>query len=156
MPRQLCLCRIGHEAKRTQIEAKLLRETAHPLQRAVQPCRLPIAGAAQFSDQPLRLSKRIGAHQDTAIRIGLARSDQLADLLLDRGMTEYGESKSCFRDEDVAGCRDEWKAGRIGPALVVARDDHPFACIFEQYLRRTQYVDRKSTRLNSSHKCASR
>src|SRR3546814_8064609 len=55
-------------------------------------------------------------------------------------MTEYGESKSCFRDEDVAGCRDEWKAGRIGPALVVARDDHPFACIFEQYLRRTQYV----------------
>src|SRR3546814_11405671 len=83
-----------------------------------------------------------------------------------------GESKSCFRDEDVAGCRDEWKAGRIGPALVVARDDHPFAFIFEQYLRRTQYVtgwqigrihsarqpkrlaigeDRKSTRLNSSH-----
>src|SRR3546814_2564450 len=55
-------------------------------------------------------------------------------------MTEYGESKSGFRDEDVAGCRDEWKAGRIGPALVVARDDHSFACIFEQYLRRAQYV----------------
>src|SRR3546814_10835702 len=64
---------------------------SHPLQRAVQPYRPPITGAAQFSDQPLRLSKRIGAHQDTAIRIGLARSDQLADLLLDRGMTEYGE-----------------------------------------------------------------
>src|SRR3546814_2925668 len=88
LPRQLCLCRIGHEAQRTQIDAKLLIETAHPLQRAVQPYRLPITGAAQFSDQPLRLSKRIGAHQDTAIRIGLARSDQLADLLLDRGMTD--------------------------------------------------------------------
>src|SRR3546814_10562737 len=94
LPRQLCLCRIGHEAQRTQIDAKLLIETAHPLQRAVQPYRLPITGAAQFSDQPLRLSKRIGAHQDTAIRIGLARSDQLADLLLDRGMTEYGESRT--------------------------------------------------------------
>src|SRR3546814_7611450 len=109
------------------IDAKLLIETAHPLQRAVQPYRLPITGAAQFSDQPLRLSKRIGAHQDTAVRIGLARSDQLADLLLHRGMTEYGESKSCIRDEDVAGCRDEWMAGRIGPALVVARSAHLLA-----------------------------
>src|SRR3546814_2379119 len=55
-------------------------------------------------------------------------------------MTEYGESKSGFRDEDVAGGRDEGKAARFGPALVVARDDHSFACIFEQYLRRAQYV----------------
>src|SRR3546814_11199846 len=96
------------------IDAKLLIETAHPLQRAVQPYRLPITGAAQFSDQPLRLSKRIGAHQDPAIRIGLARSDQLAAPLLARGMTEYGESKSCFRDEDDHGCRDEGTAGRRG------------------------------------------
>src|SRR3546814_1895867 len=28
----------------------------------------------------------------------------------------------------------------MGPGLVVARDDHPLACIFEQYLRRTEYV----------------
>src|SRR3546814_16556911 len=44
LPRQLCLCRIGHEAQRTQIDAKLLIETAHQLQRAVQPYRLPITG----------------------------------------------------------------------------------------------------------------
>src|SRR3546814_1038925 len=66
LPRQLCLCRIGHEAPRTQIDAKLLIETAHPLQRAVQPYRLPITGAAQFSDQPLRLSKRIRSEEHTS------------------------------------------------------------------------------------------
>src|SRR3546814_2576391 len=104
------------------VDAKLFIETAHPLQRAVQPYRLLITGASQFSDQPLCLAKRIGAHQHTAIRIGLARGYQLADLLLDRGMAEDGESERRFGYENIAGCRDEWKAGRIGPALGIGRE----------------------------------
>ncbi len=53
-------------------------------------------------------------------------------------MAEDGQAERRLGDEDVAGHRLERRAGRIGPALVVARDDDPLAGMLEHDLGRAE------------------
>jgi hypothetical protein len=68
------------------------------------------------------------------------RCDQLVDLVAGVGVAKYREPEGGFGDEHVALYRLERRAGRIGAALVIARDDDPLAAIFEQDLRGAEHV----------------
>ena len=53
---------------------------------------------------------------------------------------EHRQGEGRLGDEDVAGHRLEGRAGRIGPALEVARDDDALALVCQHCLRRAQDV----------------
>src|SRR5262245_24492431 len=101
---------------------------------------LLIASAAQFHDDALRLAQRIGADQYAAPRLGAQAMEQPVDLAASVGMTKHRQAERRVADEYVAGRHDEGRAGRIGPALIVARDDHSLAAILEDNLRRAQHM----------------
>ena len=96
------------------------------------------ASAAQFSDDTLRLAKRIGTDNDAAIRIGFARGEQFGNLALNRWMREYGQAKGRLCNQNVASNRFERRAGGVETPLIIPRHHHPLARMLKQDLRRTQ------------------
>src|SRR5918993_4891976 len=66
--------------------------------------------------------------------------EQPVDLAAGVRMAENGQAEGRLGDEDVAGHRLERSAGRVLSALVVAGNDHPFARMFEDDLRRSEDV----------------
>ena len=140
---QRVLRMIGHEAQLAEVDAERLVQPAHPLHRAVEEDRLVVAGRAQLGDQALRLAERVGADQHAAIRMIVERLAKLGDLPGHGRMAEHRQAEGRFGDEHVAGQDFEGRAGRIGAALVVAGDHHPFAGALEQDLRRAENVARR-------------
>ena len=121
-------------------DAQLLVEPAQPLHRAVIIDRLVVPAPAQLGDHPLRLAQRIGADQHAALGIGVQPVEQPVDLAAGVGMAEHRQAEGRLGDEDVARHRHERRAGRVGPALVVARHDHPLAAMLEHDLRRAEHM----------------
>ena len=138
----ILLWRVHHQPQLAQRHAILLVELAHPHHRAVQIDRLVPAGAAQLGDHPLRLAQRIGADQQTMVRLGFQPGKYLVELAGDRRMPEHRQAKGRLGDEDIAGHRLERRAGRVRPPLEVAGDNHPLALIFHQDLGRAEHMAR--------------
>src|ERR1700731_2640154 len=67
---------------------------------------------------------------------------QLVDLVLVRRMAEYRQRKCRLGDEQIAALRLEWRAGRVGAALVIAGNDHPAALVFDDELRAAEHMPR--------------
>ena len=143
VPRHLRLCRARRRPQLAQAYAQLLVQVAQPLQRAVQVDRRLVAALAQLGDHPLRLAQRIGADDHAPLRIGVQTRDQLVDLVARVGVPEDGQREGRLGHEHVALHRFEGRAGRVGAALVVARDHHPLAAMVEHDLRRSQHMARR-------------
>ncbi len=76
----------------------------------------------------------------SALGKGLDGAQQLADLAGIGGMMEDRQREGRFGDEHVARYGLERRAGRIGPALVVARHDDALALVCQHCLRRAEDV----------------
>ena len=66
--------------------------------------------------------------------------EQPVDLAAGVGMAEDRQAEGRLGDEDVARHRHERRAGRVGPALVIARDDDPLAVMLQHDLRRAEHM----------------
>ena len=109
-------------------------------ERAVQVDRPPVARLAQQRDHPLRLAQAVGAHDVAALGEQLARAQQPRHLGRGRRVAEHRQAEGRLGDQHVAGHRREARAGRVRPALVVARVDDPPPLVLEHHLRRAQHV----------------
>ena len=96
---------------------------------------------AQLGDHPLRLAQRIGADQHAALGIGAQRGEQLVDLVAASRDGGRPAAPKVASVTNTSHCdRLERRAGRVGAALVVARDDDPLAAMIEHDLRRSQHM----------------
>ncbi len=99
-----------------------------------------IARLAQKRDQALALAKAIDADLVRAVgKIG-ERLQQLCDLAV-IGLVAIDRKPECrLGDEEIAGDKLEACAGRVAPALVVARDHRPPAAMVDHHLGRAENV----------------
>jgi len=79
-----------------------------------------------------------------ALREEAERGQQPIDLVGIVRMAEDRQAESRLGDEDVAGHRLERRAGRVGAALVVARDDDPGAVMLQHDLGAAQHMAGRS------------
>ena len=100
--------------------------------------RVVVAAGAELGDDALRLAERIGADEDAAAGLGVEAVDEAVNLAAGVGVAEDGQAEGRLGDEDVAGDGDERGTGRIGAALVVARDNDLLAAMLEDDLGRTE------------------
>ena len=61
-------------------------------------------------------------------------------------MAEYGKTESRLGNEDVAAGQFEAGAGRVGAALIVARDDGAGSAVLEEDLRAAENMPRRQER----------
>src|SRR5260370_22046923 len=97
--------------------------------------RLAVAGSAQEGDEPLAFAEGVDADEVAALGVEPDRMQQLLDLVAVRRVAEDRQPEGRLGDEEVAGLRLEAGAGRVGPALVVARDHDPAAAMLDDCLR---------------------
>src|SRR5260221_385882 len=126
--------------QRPQRHALFLIERAERQQRPVEIDGIGVTLSAQQRQHALALAERIDADDMTALREELHRMEQLADLLRIGWMAEYRQPEGRLGDEDIAALRLEGRAGRVGPALVVAGDDDAAPAILEHDLRAAEHM----------------
>ncbi len=140
MPAHLLLARDQCGAEFTQIDAPLAIKIAQPLHRAVDVDRRIMPERTQFGDHPLRLAQRIGPDQHATLRLRRQRREQFRHFIARFGMTEDGQAERRFGDENIARHGLEARARRVRAPLVIARHHNALTRIFEQYLRRAEYM----------------
>jgi hypothetical protein len=125
---------LGEGQQGAEPDAQALVEFAQRDERAVQVDRGVVARGAQQHDHALAFAERIDAEQMRPLRLKGERGEQPLDLALRRLVAEDRQGERRFGDENVAGHELEGGAGRVGGALVVARDDDALALPFEHHL----------------------
>ena len=131
---------IGHQPQLAEFDAPFFIQAAHSFHGPVKVDRIGVSGGAQFGNHPLRLAQRIGADQHAGIGVIGQHAQQFPDFLLDGRVDEQRQTECRLGNQDIAGGYLKRGAGRVRPALVIAGHDHALPGVFEQDLRRSQYV----------------
>src|SRR5207248_3820836 len=92
---------------------------------AVEVYRPVVASLSQHGDQALRFPQSVGADEMRTIGEQRDRVQQFSDLGRYLAMAKYRQSEGGLGDENVAGERLEWGAGRIALVFVIAGGDDP-------------------------------
>src|SRR6266851_1873226 len=96
--------------------------------------RLVIAGGAQQRDEALTLAEGVDADKMAAFGKEANRMQELLDLVAVGRVAENRQPEGRLGDEQIAALRLEAGAGRVGAALIVARDHDAAAAIVDYRL----------------------
>src|SRR5438067_7249652 len=99
-----------------------------------------MAARAEFTNDPLRLAKRIGADQHTSAGIRMYALKEPIDLASGFRVSKDWQAEGCFSDEDVTRNWHKAFAGRVRASLIIAGHDHSLTIIVEHDLRGTEDV----------------
>src|SRR5712691_4636528 len=106
--------------------------------------RLVIAGGAQQRDEALTLAEGVDADKMAAFGKEANRMQELLDLVAVRRVAENRQPEGRLGDEQIAALRLEAGAGRVGAALIVARDHDAGAAIVDYRLGAAEDVARRN------------
>src|SRR5437773_4980767 len=106
--------------------------------------RLVVAGGAQQRNETLAFTEGVDPDEVAAFGIEPHRMQQLLDLVAVGRMAEDRQPEGRLGDEQIAALRLKARAGRVGPALVVARDHDPAAAIVDDRLGTAEDVTRRN------------